>query len=128
MNDDPARRVNLEDKFFFNVVGYSDIKKLLLKSVISKELVNILLSGRPSSSKTVFLLEILEGLDDTYFLDGAGASAAGITDYLFNSNTKYLLIDEIDKMKKMTKRPSSILWKLEFFVKLNWEAILDRKR
>lgn len=39
-------------------------------------------------------------MDDTYFLDGASASAAGITDLLFNSNTKYLLIDEIDKMKK----------------------------
>jgi len=89
-----------EEKLFFNVVGYSDIKKLLLKSVLSKEPVNILLTGPPSSSKTVFLLEMLEGLDDRYFIDAVGASGPGMTEHLFSNNTKYLLIDEIDKMKK----------------------------
>lgn len=89
-----------EEKFFFNVVGYSDIKKLLLKSVVSKEPVNILLTGPPSSSKTVFLLEMLEGLDDAYFVDAVSVSGAGLTEYLLSNNTKYLLIDEIDKMKK----------------------------
>ena len=98
--DDPERRLSPEEKFFSNVVGCTDIKKLLFKCVISKEPVNILLTGPPSSSKTIFLLEMLEGLDDAYFMDGASASAAGMTDHLFNSNTKYLLIDEIDKMKK----------------------------
>jgi Holliday junction DNA helicase RuvB len=43
---------------------------------------------------------MLEGLDDAYFIDAVGASGAGMTDHLFNNNTKYLLIDEIDKMKK----------------------------
>ena len=94
------QKLTAEEKFFFNVVGYSDIKRLLLKSVVSKEPVNILLTGPPSSSKTVFLLEMLEGLDDTYFIDAVGASGPGMTDHLFNNNTKYLLIDEIDKMKK----------------------------
>ena len=89
-----------EEKFFFNVVGYPEIKRLLLRSIVSKERVNILLTGPPSSSKTVFLLEMLQGLDDTYFIDGVGASGAGMTQHLFSSNTKYLLIDEIDKMKK----------------------------
>jgi Holliday junction DNA helicase RuvB len=89
-----------EEKFFSNVVGYADIKKLLLKSIVSKEPVNILLTGPPSSSKTIFLLEMLDGLDDTYFIDAVGASGAGLVDRLFNSNTKYLLIDELDKMKK----------------------------
>ncbi|RPI81128.1 MAG: hypothetical protein EHM34_09060 [Nitrosopumilales archaeon] len=89
-----------EEKFFANVVGYPEIKKLLLKSVVAKDPVHIILSGPPSSSKTVFLLEMLEGLDDTYFIDAVGASGAGMMDHLFNGNTKYLLIDEIDKMKK----------------------------
>lgn len=88
-----------EDKFFSNVVGYPDVKKLLLKSIVSKEPVNILLTGPPSSSKTVFLLEMLDGLGDTYFVDGTGATSAGMIDYLFGHDTKYLLIDEIDKMK-----------------------------
>jgi replication-associated recombination protein RarA len=97
---DRDQKLSPEEKFFFNVVGYSDIKKLLLKSVVSKEPVNILLTGPPSSSKTIFLLEMLEGLDDTYFIDGVGASGAGMAEHLFSNNTKYLLIDEIDKMKK----------------------------
>ena len=89
-----------EEKFFTNVVGYPDIKKLLLKSVVSKEPINILLTGPPSSSKTIFLLEMLEGLDQTYFIDAVSASGAGMFEHLFTKNTKYLLIDEIDKMKK----------------------------
>ena len=90
-----------EQKFFSNVVGYSDIKKLLLKSVVSRDPVHVLLVGPASSSKTVFLLEMLEGLDDTYFIDAVGASGPGMMEHLFNHNTKYLLIDEIDKMRKI---------------------------
>jgi replication-associated recombination protein RarA len=89
-----------EEKFFSNVVGYPEIKKLLLRSIVAKEPVNILLTGPPSCSKTVFLLEMLQGLDNAYFIDAVGSSGAGMTDHLFNNNTKYLLIDEIDKMKK----------------------------
>jgi replication-associated recombination protein RarA len=94
------QKLTPEEKFFFNVVGYPEIKRLLLRSIVSKEPVNILLTGPPSSSKTIFLLEMLEGLDDTYFIDGVGASGAGMAEHLFSNNTKYLLIDEIDKMKK----------------------------
>jgi replication-associated recombination protein RarA len=94
------QKLTPEEKFFFNVVGYPEIKRLLLRSMVSKEPVNILLTGPPSSSKTVFILEMLEGLDDTYFIDGVAASGAGMTEHLFSNNTKYLLIDEIDKMKK----------------------------
>jgi holliday junction DNA helicase RuvB len=92
--------LNKEEKFFSNVVGYPEIKRLLLRSIVSKEPVNILLTGPPSSSKTLFLLEMLEGLDDAYFIDAVAASGAGMTEHLFSNNTKYLLIDEIDKMKK----------------------------
>ena len=98
-NDDDNEH-SKEEKFFSNVVGYPEIKKLLLRSIVAKEPVNILLTGPSSSSKTVFLLEMLQGLDNAYFIDGAGSSGAGMTDHLFKTNTKYLLIDEIDKMKK----------------------------
>src|SRR5213596_2499329 len=94
------QKLTPEEKFFSDVVGYSDIKKLLLKSVVSKEPVSIFLTGPPSSSKTVFLLEMLEGLDDTFFIDAVAASGPGMMEQLFNNSTKYLLIDEMDKMKK----------------------------
>ena len=90
-----------EEKFFSNIVGYADIKKLLFKSVISKDPINILLTGPPSSSKTAFLLDLLQGLNNVFFVDAVGISGAGMIDHLFKNNTKYLLIDEIDKMKKI---------------------------
>jgi Holliday junction DNA helicase RuvB len=58
------------------------------------------LTGPPASSKTIFLLEMMEGLDHAYFIDAVGASGAGMISYLFSNDTKYLLIDEIDKLKK----------------------------
>ena len=92
-----GKDLSKEQKFFSNVVGYQEIKKLLLKSIVAKEPVHILLTGPPSSSKTIFLLEMLEGLDNAYFIDAVGASGPGMMEHLFNGNTKYLLIDEIDK-------------------------------
>ncbi|HET9774821.1 MAG TPA: AAA family ATPase [Nitrososphaeraceae archaeon] len=88
-----------EDKFFSNIVGYSDVKKLLFKCILSKEPVNILLTGPPASSKTIFLLEMLNALDGAYFMDATSTTPAGMIDYLFKYDIKYLLIDEIDKMK-----------------------------
>lgn len=95
-----GQELSEEEKFFPNVVGYTDIKKLLLKSVVGKEPVHILLTGPPASSKTIFLLELLDGLEDAYFMDAIGATGPGMMDHLFNNNTRFLLIDEIDKMKR----------------------------
>ena len=91
---------SFEERFFSNIVGYADLKKVLMKSVLCKEPVHILLTGPPSTSKTVFLLDMVNGLDDTYFMDATGASGAGMIDRLFANKTKYLLIDELDKLKK----------------------------
>lgn len=43
---------------------------------------------------------MMEGLDHAYFIDAVGVTTAGIFSYLFINDTKYLLIDEIDKLKK----------------------------
>lgn len=90
-----------EEKFFSDIVGYSDLKKLFMRSIIGKEPSHILLTGPPASSKTIFLLQMMKGLDNSYFTDGIGTSGVGMVDYLFeHPSTKYLLIDEMDKMKK----------------------------
>jgi Holliday junction DNA helicase RuvB len=99
-NKNQNQKSSPEERFFSSVVGYADLKKLLMKSMLSKVPIHILLTGPPSTSKTVFLLDMLNGLDNAYFIDAVGASGAGMMDHLFNGNTKYLLIDEIDKMKK----------------------------
>lgn len=97
----PEEKLMPEEKFFSNIVGYADIKKLLFKSVISKDPVHILLTGPSSSSKTAFLLDMLERLNNAFFIDAVAVSGAGMIDHLFSNNTKYLLVDEIDKMKKI---------------------------
>jgi Holliday junction DNA helicase RuvB len=89
-----------EERFFSDVVGYSDIKKLFMRAIVSREPVHILLTGPPACSKTVFLIEMMEGLERNYFIDAVGASGPGMTVYLFNNDIRYLLIDEIDKMKR----------------------------
>ena len=53
--NDPEHTMSPEEKFFSNVVGYADIKKLLLKYIVSKDPVLILLSGPPSSLRRSFL-------------------------------------------------------------------------
>lgn len=92
--------VSQEEKFFREVVGYPELKRLFMKSIISREPVHILLTGPPASSKSLFLLKLGEGLDNAYFIDAVGASGPGMVEYMFRNDTKYLLVDEIDKMKK----------------------------
>jgi holliday junction DNA helicase RuvB len=75
-------------------------------SLDSKELVSIILSGIPSSGKTMFL-QCLMKLDSSYFVDGGNSSKAGMIDYIFDNKPKYLLINEIDKMS--TKDQSFLL-------------------
>ena len=48
------QKITPEEKFFFNVIGYPEIKRLLLRSIVSKEPVNILLTGPPSSRRLSF--------------------------------------------------------------------------
>jgi hypothetical protein len=55
-----------EDKFFCSIYG-NDIKKLLLRCIVAKETkktTHVLLTGPTESSKTLFLLEMLKGLEN----------------------------------------------------------------
>src|SRR4029078_680386 len=94
------QKSSAEDKFFSSVAGYGDLKKLLMKSFLSTEPIHVLLSGPPATSKTAFLLNMLNGLQDTFYVYASGASGPGIIDRFFESKIRYLLIDEIDKLKK----------------------------
>ena len=101
---------NYEDKLFKSIVGFSDIKQFLMRCIISKEQVHLLFTGPPATSKTVFLLEMFRELSNSYFIDSTATSGVGIVDFLFsNPNTKFLLIDEIDKL---TKKDQTVLYNL----------------
>jgi len=86
---------------FEDVIGYEDLKILLMRCLDSKENCNILLSGPPASSKTIFLLSIQKEVPNACFIDAANASGPGLVDYLFeNPDTQVICIDELDKLKK----------------------------
>ena len=93
-------------QIFSNVIGYDDIKLLLYKMIKSKYTNSVLLTGPPASSKTVFILELLDHFKNkAYFVDGTTASGMGMIDYLFDhTDLKFLLIDEIDKLDKRDQK------------------------
>jgi replication-associated recombination protein RarA len=74
--------------------------------IISKYTNSVLLTGPPASSKTVFILELLDySKVKAYFVDGTTESGMGIVDYLFDhTDLKFLLIDEIDKLSKKDQK------------------------
>jgi Holliday junction DNA helicase RuvB len=93
-------------QIFSNVINYDDIKLLLYKMIKSKYTNSVLLTGPPASSKTVFILELLDHFKNkAYFVDGTTASGMGMVGYLFEHiGLKFLLIDEIDKLDKRDQK------------------------
>jgi len=93
-----SRDVKLPENLFDSIVGYDDIKQLIKSSMLSEKPVHFLLSGAPSSAKTMFLLELKE-LKFSYYMIANNTSNAGLTQVLQEELPYLLLIDEIDKVK-----------------------------
>jgi holliday junction DNA helicase RuvB len=89
-----------EERFFSTIYGYADIKKLLMKAIVSKESLAILLCGPPASSKTIFLMDMMKGLHNTCYIDCTNTTGAGLVERLFKDDIQHLLLDEVEKMPK----------------------------
>jgi replication-associated recombination protein RarA len=91
---------NLDDAevFFDEVIGYSDIKRLLLRCIQAPEPIHVILDGPPASAKSMFLLQANAKLENTYYMDCTNATGPGIVDVLFENDVKYLFLDEVEKM------------------------------
>jgi replication-associated recombination protein RarA len=92
-------QVKREDKFFADIYGYDNIKKLFRMALESSHTCSILLTGPPASAKTLFLQSLMK-LKDSYFIDCSNATKSGIVDYVFQKKPKYLLLDELDKLSR----------------------------
>ena len=86
---------------FDDIIGYDGIKRTFIRSLNSEQLVHLLLVGPPGQAKTMFLKCILEtfGAKKAFFTVGGNASKSGLIDVLFEMQSKYLLIDEIEHLK-----------------------------
>jgi Holliday junction DNA helicase RuvB len=91
--------IKREDKFFADIYGYDDVKKLFRMALESNHTCSILLTGPPASAKTLFLQSLMK-LKDSHFIDCSGASNSGIVDYIFENKPRYLLLDELDKLSR----------------------------
>ena len=93
---------NHQRQFSFDeIIGYDDLKELFMKCLVVKDGCNVLLSGPPASSKTIFLLSIQKEVSNVCFIDATNTSGSGLVDYLFeHPDTQVICIDEIDKLKK----------------------------
>ena len=73
---------------------------MMLRAVESSERVHTLLTGRPASAKSLFMLQIEKYLSSkVYFAEGSATSKAGLQRFIAeNPHKEIIIIDEIDKM------------------------------
>jgi len=83
---------------FENITGNDEIKLILNKAILSERPVHVLLTGRHGCAKTMFLMEMMRRLKNSYLIVGSNTTKAGLVNQLFEKEPKYLLIDELDKM------------------------------
>jgi Holliday junction DNA helicase RuvB len=88
-----------EDRLLSDIYGCDDIKKVFRMALESDHSTSILLTGSPTTAKTLFLQSLMK-LKDSYFIDCSNATKSGIVDYVFNHKPKYLLLDELDKLSR----------------------------
>jgi Holliday junction DNA helicase RuvB len=88
----------IPDNLFDHIVGHEEVKHWIGKSLASATPVHILLVGPPATAKSMFL-EGLGSLPGSQYALGGSSSRAGIADFLLNFRPRYLVIDELDKMK-----------------------------
>ena len=85
---------------FSQIEGLDDIKEMLLRALESPERAHTLLTGPPACAKSLFMLEIENGMQfEVYYTEGAATTKAGLQKFIAeNQHKEIIIIDEIDKM------------------------------
>ena len=98
------KHVEIPPDFLDVVVGYDDLKRVIIMSLKADNPVHILLEGPPGTAKSLILMEI-ERLKNSFFVTAGTATKVGIRDIIFNNSSPeppgpriFLIIDEIDKI------------------------------
>ncbi|RLC75300.1 MAG: hypothetical protein DRJ03_30455, partial [Chloroflexi bacterium] len=99
------------DKALEPIVGYDDVKKMVkvavkvgllaAKGLVEpRDLLHICFEGEVATAKSLFILCLAQVLPKARFFSGAGASRAGIQEFVIKEEPLFLLIDEIDKLRR----------------------------
>jgi Holliday junction DNA helicase RuvB len=86
------------ERLFEEIIGQNDIKRILVRAILSHKAVHILLVGSPASAKTMFLTQVMRQFKSSLFVVGSNTTKAGPVNELFERRPKFLLIDEMEKM------------------------------
>ena len=98
-----AGKVNID---WNKIIGYEEIKHIIDAALNStyKKKTHVLLCGAPGTSKTVFLLTILESMKkqniNAHYLDATTLTSSGVIEYMFTHDMEFCLLDELDKLAK----------------------------
>ena len=99
--DPPAPvQVSVPDELFDSIVGFEDVKELLLAALRTDRPVHVLLVGPPALAKSLFLWDIerVFGARALWLL-GSATSQAGMWDLVAEHQPDVLLLDEFEKIK-----------------------------
>ena len=92
------------DELFDAVVGLDDVKKLLRICLQARRAVHVCLVGPPGVAKTV-LLDDIARLDGAFSYAASNVTRSGLLGLLLAERPRYLILDEIDKMKSEDTNP-----------------------
>src|SRR6187200_2823876 len=100
---EPEQQLTIRERalrVFSQIEGVDDIKEMMLRALESSERAHTLLTGRPASAKSLFMLQIEEYMrSKVYFAEGASTTKAGLQKFIAeNQHKEIIIIDEIDKM------------------------------
>ena len=91
--------IEVPEDVFDIIVGYDDVKSIIIKGLKSDKPVNVLFIGAPGTAKSMFLEELNRIPGSSYHL-GSSSTKAGLTEFLFDIQPRILLIDELEKMDR----------------------------
>lgn len=94
--------VGVDEKMFSPIIGYDDIKDILIMALRGEKRVHFLLEGDPATAKSLFMICIQQAVPSAYYITGSRATPAGVTDALLSNQPKVLLFDEIEKCDLQT--------------------------
>jgi len=93
-----AERLEVPEDLFSPILGYDDVKQIVLKALQGDKPTHFLFVGPVATAKSLFLEEIGRIRGSSYHL-GSSSTKAGLTQFLLDARPRILLIDEFDKMR-----------------------------
>jgi len=94
----PSPPKQIDVSVFSDIVGYDDVKELIVKALNSPRPVHILLYGPPASAKTMFL-EAIANFYGVPILVAGASTGPGIRNFIADYVPRVLVIDELDKRR-----------------------------